>query len=99
MRTEIVSFRIVSLLKFTGTIGAVNGILAGVPLFLLYSAAGAAVGGEFARLGAGFGLLVFAGVVLVSAVGGAITGLVTGLVYNIVSGMSGGVEVELEQKS
>jgi len=48
---------------------------------------------------AGVGLLVYAGVVLVSAVGRAISGLVTGLGYNIVSSMSGGVKVELEQKS
>lgn len=54
---------------------------------------------EYGQAVAGVGLLVYAGVVLVSAVGRAISGLVTGLGYNIVSSMSGGVKVELEQKS
>jgi len=101
VRTEIKNFKVASLVKFTATIGTVNGILLALPIFLLYTTLGATLGAEQGGLAAGMGIgvAVSFGVVLMNAIGGAIIGLVTGLVYNIVSGMSGGIEIELDRKS
>jgi len=97
MKTEVKSLNIVSLLKFTGTIGTINGLFLGLPVFLIFMAAGSTV--DYGQSVAQFGLSLYIGVVIGCAVTGAIGGLITGLVYNIVSGLSGGIEVDLENKT
>lgn len=93
--TEIKRFNLVSVAKFFGVIGLVQGAVFGLPAILIGFAAGAGVGGDS---GAGvviLGILMYAIFAVLAGLFSAISGAIGALVYNLVSSASGGIEVEL----
>jgi len=87
-----------SLAKVYAVLGALYGLLLGIPFACLASMMGNAIN-QYGDGGAAIGGLGLAAIIMYpigGAIGGFIGGIISGFVYNLVAGWVGGIEMDFD---
>jgi len=87
-----------SLAKVYAVLGALYGLLVGLPIACFMSMMGSAIE-QYGGSGGGMGGVGLAAIIIypiMGAIGGFIGGIITAFVYNLVAGWVGGVEMEFD---